>query len=413
MRFGRVVLVRSPWWRRAVVWSAGASLILAALVPSHVASAAQGAATQKAIEPALTGTTAHLSAVAVVPRSDRDWAVGWLCSPRADGCDAGQTYVSEFDGSKWSRVKAPSPTGSDDTLTGVSASSVTNAWAVGSYNGSEDENLLLHWNGRAWAQVGAPNLNENSLTAVSTLSAKAAWAVGSYNSTGPNRTLILAWNGARWSRVRSPNPSSGDDELFGVVAVSPSNVWAVGSELDTSTSEEETLVLHWNGKRWTRDKAPPAASLGTRLNGVAATSPRNVWAVGQYHNSSTLADEPLVLHWNGKSWTESILRTPEFGLEELEGVATTSAGNAWAVGIGPCVGGSVSCPSHTLTYHWHGTTWSHIASPSVRSGSDQNILNGVAIKGSTAVAVGDYFPAAGGAVRGLALRWNGRTWARH
>ena len=40
-------------------------------------------------------------------------------------------------------------------------------------------------------------------------------------------TLIEHWNGTAWTQVPSPNPS-GDNVLDGVAATSASNAWAVG-----------------------------------------------------------------------------------------------------------------------------------------------------------------------------------------
>jgi hypothetical protein len=54
--------------------------------------------------------------------------------------------------------------------------------------------------------------------------------VGDYISSGPGDptlTLVEHWNGTAWTQVPSPNPS-GDNELDGVAATSASNAWAVG-----------------------------------------------------------------------------------------------------------------------------------------------------------------------------------------
>jgi len=64
------------------------------------------------------------------------------------------------------------------------------------------------------------------LNAVAAVSAKNVWAVGcSGGCNGPD-SLILHWNGKKWSKVASPDPGAGLDELTGVSAVSASNVWA-------------------------------------------------------------------------------------------------------------------------------------------------------------------------------------------
>jgi hypothetical protein len=87
-------------------------------------------------------------------------------------------------------------------LTGVTATSASNAWAVG-----EDEfktidfgNLFLHWNGHSWKQVKGsnPKGNSNGLVGVDASSLTSAWAVGNTERKGPD---LDRWNGTRWKQV--------------------------------------------------------------------------------------------------------------------------------------------------------------------------------------------------------------------
>jgi hypothetical protein len=145
-------------------------------------------------------------------------------------------------------------------LLGVSADSRSDAWAVGTYGTTAARHtLILHWNGTTWARVPSPNpgtgLNGGSvLTGVSADSVSDAWAVGYYfnNTTGVAETLILHWNGTTWARVPSPSPGpdgGGGNFLLGVSADSGSDAWAVG-DYDTTTGAAARLILHWNGTAW-------------------------------------------------------------------------------------------------------------------------------------------------------------------
>src|SRR5205085_4784015 len=127
------------------------------------------------------------------------------------------------------KVPGRNPSASDDELTGVSAVSPSNVWAVGYSNTrTGDKTLIEHWNGTSWSKVKSPNVtSESSLAAVSALSSTDAWAVGS-SGVSSVKTLVEHWNGTTWSRVPSPNRSNVENELLGVSALSPSNVWAVG-----------------------------------------------------------------------------------------------------------------------------------------------------------------------------------------
>jgi len=87
-----------------------------------------------------------------------------------------------------------------------------------------------------------PSPNPSSfpfLTGVTVTSASSAWAVGSYTIGTAGQTLILQWNGTKWTHVPSPNPVP-SDELVGVAASSGSNAWAVG----TSTNDSQAIAIH-------------------------------------------------------------------------------------------------------------------------------------------------------------------------
>ncbi len=191
--------------------------------------------------------------------------------------------------------------------------------------------------------------------------------------------------------------------------MSATDAWAVGSSLDPQATTK-TLVLHWNGSTWSQAHAPTAATDGTALSGVAAASASDVWAAGRY-NSAADFEHPLILHWNGRTWAREKLPSPGMKTETLSGVAAT-ASSVWAVGLGPCLGQSINCPSKTLTMHLTGTGWRVVPSVSVSDLQDQNGLAGVAItSASSAWAVGDYFPAAEQEPSYAMLQhWNGSNW---
>jgi hypothetical protein len=76
---------------------------------------------------------------------------------------------------------------------------------------------------------------------VSVVSSTDVWAIGDADYSSD--TLILHWDGTRWSRVTSPNPGSDANELSGVSAVSPTDAWAVGGA--GNHLSYRSLILHW------------------------------------------------------------------------------------------------------------------------------------------------------------------------
>src|SRR5947209_15989602 len=88
-------------------------------------------------------------------------------------------------------------------------------------------------------------------------------------------SLTFAQTGA-WTLVSSPNQGTLGNQLFGVAAVSASNIWAVGDYNDGPFKHDSlTLIQHWNGSSWSIVSSPnpvTGAYNFDRLQAVAAVS---------------------------------------------------------------------------------------------------------------------------------------------
>lgn len=147
--------------------------------------------------------------------------------------------------------------------------------------------------------------------------------------TSPETALILHWDGTRWAQVPSPGPGI-DSNLVGVSAIAASNAWAVGST-NSAGQHDKTLALRWNGRRWAQvpTVSSPDTSLFSDLDAVAATSRGNAWAVGSISVGNETKSTALIERWNGSRWT----RVSSPGVNgELFAVAARSASNLWVVG---------------------------------------------------------------------------------
>lgn len=298
----------------------------------------------------------------------------------------------------WTVVPTPSPDSTADySLRGVAAASASDVWAVGGA-------LIEHWNGTAWSIVPAPAVAGGNLNAVAARSSGDAWAVGeTFSSSGGGATLIEHWKGASWTVVPSPNVGTADNALNAVVALSATNAWAVGSASNDPTSAHQaTLIEHWNGSTWSV-VASPNAGTTSFLNGVAAASASDVWAVGA---SDTGA---LIEHWNGTKWSAVASSSVSGGW--LYAVTSLTASNAWAVGryYNATLGAD-----QTFVEHWNGTKWTVVPSPNATTPSIavDNILFGVAaVSASNVWAVGDVnWDPTGDQYHTLLEHWNGTAW---
>jgi len=350
------------------------------------------------------GANAFLSGVAMLPTCQA-WAVGTTNNPP-------RMLIEELIGSSWIKQVIP-VIGSQAELASVTATAPDSAWAVGSDHptGKQIQGLIIRWNGGSWTTQTTPALGHGAvsslLSAVAASSASNAWAVGNYGNGKVQQTLILHWNGIAWKEAASPDPSGAahSSKLTSVTVISRDDAWAAGYYRDSARfAGSRTLILHWNGKTWSQVPSPtPTPAHQGMLFGITATSPRNAWAVGY---TTMPNDSTLVLHWNGRAWSQQRSPNPpnpnQTPLWRLFGVSATSASNAWAVGYqGPSSFSSV-------ILHWNGRAWRWVSSPSV--GGDDIPSAVTASPAGGAWAVGFYHPDFPLGDAAFTIHWNGTTW---
>jgi hypothetical protein len=144
------------------------------------------------------------------------------------------------------------------------------------------------------------------------------------------------------------NPSVGaggqNNGLFAVSASSPRDIWAVGQ-----------TVIHFDGATWTEFSAPHIKGrFANQLDGVADISPTDAWAVGSFAGTTILGPGPeqelVIEHWDGTQW--SVFPSPPFDnpnvVAELSAITAISGTDIWAVG---------GAEGGNLFEHWDGTAW--------------------------------------------------------
>jgi hypothetical protein len=115
--------------------------------------------------------------------------------------------------------------------------------------------------------------------------------------------------------------------------LSATDIWAVGSVTDR-LSVNQPLIQHYDGTRWTRVAAAPAPPNTTHysLSGIAAVSPTDIYAVGSVSRTD-LTEASIVEHWNGQAWSQVTVPHSAAPVDGLNGVAVTPGGSPiWAVG---------------------------------------------------------------------------------
>jgi hypothetical protein len=260
-----------------------------------------------------------------------------------------------------------------------------------------------------------------------------AWAVGYYESGKfAQRTLVEHFSGGIWSVVPSPNPSATQNILYGVAAISDSDVWAVGAQQDAN-AVWHTLTAHWDGSSWTVIPAVDAGDGGNQFYAVKANASNDVYAVGQQAGAG-FPNAALIEHWDGISWSVvaspadksatalplgvtatdqtltvvgqqetdtapyttyvaagvpgalAIQNTPNIAGEEndLFGVATAADGLTWAVGWALDIAAGNHAP---LILRGVNGTWSAVSNPSFPN-QDSGLESIAAVPGGGLWAVG-------------------------
>jgi hypothetical protein len=246
--------------------------------------------------------------------------------------------IEAWDGSRWQVVSSPSP-GSDDQLFGTSATSPNDVWAVGFTMNSQGvfETLIEHFNGASWAIVPSPSpgATGNQLYSVVAISPTSAWAVGQRLGTqGPDQTLIEHWNGTAWSVVTGPVSSTDTITFFGVDGVSDNDVRAVG-EANDYVHNPRTLIEDGQNGSFAFQPSPNISGTENHLMGISSLSNDTAWAVGTYLDQASGNFFTLTMVGGDGGW--KIVPSPNPGAANgdsgLGGVVALSSNNVWAVGI--------------------------------------------------------------------------------
>jgi hypothetical protein len=273
--------------------------------------------------------------------ADDVWAVG-----TTGPLGAQQPLILHWDGSRWSVVPG-APEVTSGWLASVDAVSTDDVWAVGSGSGVV---AVEHWDGRAWSVVHTPPLLRHdagsSLESVSFSSPANGWALGTSCGTGQPwcRSGALHWNGRRWHRQALPQ--SAESMVYSsVVALSPTDAWAVGQDGLHGDGQEEPSAAHWDGKAWTVASVPPADK--GELESVVAVDSNDVWAFGDYRDGRWV--RPLAAHFDGSAWTLSAMPTGRGAHTFVHGGVAIGANDVWAAG---------ATGKTTFERHWDGTNWS-------------------------------------------------------
>ena len=222
-------------------------------------------------------------------------------------------------GRVWSRpISDEAGEGSWTALTGVPDGPLLNwvhgaeghLWVVGS-----DGRALRSVEGGAWESFDSGTTQD--LWGVFAVSASEVWAVGGdANGEGDAAPVLIRFDGVQWSPVPVPElDRSGVRALFKVWGDGAGQVWAVGMK---------GVIIAELGEGWTQQQVSPAE--GSPPNAEDLIS---LWGVNGELVAVGGRSNGVIARWDGSAWRSQTIS----GLPGLNGVWMDPSGTAHAVGV--------------------------------------------------------------------------------
>lgn len=236
---------------------------------------------------------------------------------------------------------------------------------------------MFCFNGKEWKPV-ALVFGAIDLSAIYGFSANDIWAVGEHIYSNPNpppnfldSSLVIHYNGSKWTEV---NIGPRRRLLQNVWGAAPNNLFAVGSD---------AVILHYDGLKWsTQFLSPPAQLL--YLGGDANRLFAGGHLFGRLSNTGVRLDSIVIFMNSGEGWKlldsqPFLSELPKFGESDFYSPAP---GVYYSVGLG--------------IFRWQGTKWEKVYASEV-------YLNDICGTGPNNIF-------AAGQI-GKAYHWNGSDWA--
>lgn len=271
----------------------------------------------------------ELSTLKVVADNDV-WAIGHEAAVSHFIGHSAYGLVMHWNGTRWQQEQLSEPQGSIAfDLQAILARSPDDVTVIGqsAYYSTTNPAVYL-WNGKQWTRRMDKALAQSELDI-----AKAA-----EQPPAPLPDL---------------NPCRG--AVNDVASVNSDDAWAVGY-IETAEGKQSGLTLHWNGTQW-NDVPLPAITRAVQLTKVAARPGKavnDVWASGLIDNPDDPegpATDTLLLHWDGAKWSRVFAPNVTMpGSRGFSDIGVSPNGDLWAIGWSEIHGESVQTTVHEAMF---------------------------------------------------------------
>ncbi|NEA24144.1 hypothetical protein [Actinomadura bangladeshensis] len=225
----------------------------------------------------------------------------------------GNPVVRRWKGGDWVEYDLQNLS-SEGHIDDVDAVGPEDVWIAGTkwHDTGGSEPYVAHFAGSGFTQVGLP---------------AGAADGGARLQAGPSGVwlttsdAIYSRTDGAWTRV-APRP---DMYLHTAYIRAADDIWALGT---ASITESPLVARHWDGRTWQSVPVRPPVDTVV-IYDVLALSPADAWAVGHRTASGGRDTSPLLMHWDGTSWTSTAVPP---GLDDLVRIVKGADGTLWALG---------------------------------------------------------------------------------
>jgi hypothetical protein len=303
------------------------------------------------------------------------WAVEW---------DNPVLTLEHWNGQKWQSVAASAAFSGGDSDSVIEASSASDVWTFPTISAATSlRQYGLRWNGHSWTTFNFKNL---AVWEAAAFGLDNAWVFGERpgNPTpaGYGPGYASHFNGSGWKQFSFPGA------VIGTASLAGNDIWAVSALAKTGSYE----ALHWNGGKWGTLAIPvlPAVKKDPWVvNAFAATGRTDVWvkeSLAVNRGSGVGPAGMMLLHWNGKKWSVADRVSNWY----LEGLTPDGHGGFWMVGHRPTTVGSPAFDAYIA--HFSRGKWTFQAAPA-KSGYADVVGSITAIPGTSSFwALGQLSP---------------------
>ncbi|GAA1696074.1 hypothetical protein GCM10009745_47550 [Kribbella yunnanensis] len=247
---------------------------------------------QAALTWTVTPTKSKPSSLADIDsKGSETWAVG---VDLIDSYSDTRPLAFRWNGTRW--VETPQPVRTNATLNSVAVAGAKEVWAVGEDHAVPEQSkpFAMRWNGTAWKVVPGPSVPAGSFSDVTIAPDGTPWVSGWADVGGREHAVVYRYAKGAWQQLTAGLENSINGNTLTVLSATDAWLGLNGG------------IAHFDGKTWKLVDDVPAD--GSHIpTGMVAASPTDIWASGVVH--TVKGERPLVLHYDGKAWKQ--VATPQ------------------------------------------------------------------------------------------------------